>query len=232
MTTKLADESSGSDPLARSAEKMDSLISIVHDLGQGDDFFKLQAEEQEVLGGKGNDTIVGIGRKDLLDGQAGDDKLIAKGNRDLVIGGKGDDILISRGSHDYLIGGKGENIYRLRDRKSAYVFVNSDNNSVENFNPKNHKLIFPRVGEGKIVITDTRKDFYENLADFDNRIVIYKNEVHFRTRNRYKLLTLKEPAAKLNLGNIYSSNNMDTLLHHKWAEDWSNYLDNDLSNLV
>jgi Ca2+-binding RTX toxin-like protein len=56
--------------------------------GENDD---IAADIENVIGGLGNDTIVGNDQRNRLDGGAGDDHLTGGGARDVLIGGNGDD---------------------------------------------------------------------------------------------------------------------------------------------
>ncbi len=73
--------------------------------------------DDELIGGKGNDTLIGdfyeisagaiySGGKDLLDGGKGDDSLDGGEKRDTLLGGKGDDTLIAGNGADSVEGGK------------------------------------------------------------------------------------------------------------------------------
>lgn len=83
----------------------DLTIDLAKGRGQGDDAEgdKLSKIE-EVQAGFGDDTLIGNGAKNLLDGYYGND---------LIKGGGGNDRLIGDGGDDMLIGGSGRNIFEF-----------------------------------------------------------------------------------------------------------------------
>lgn len=60
---------------------------------------------EHVIGGRGNDVLVGDDRANILDGGGGNDILEGRGGRDLLLGGAGADTLYGGGGEDVLIGG-------------------------------------------------------------------------------------------------------------------------------
>jgi hypothetical protein len=60
-----------------------------------------------VSGGSGADRLLGLGRKDLLDGGPGNDVLDGDGGWDTLLGRGGADLLIGRGDPDTIVGGPG-----------------------------------------------------------------------------------------------------------------------------
>ena len=67
-------------------------------LGDGDDTLLGTDGAEAVFGGKGDDSLFGLGGNDLLVGGSGNDRLN---------GGDGDDVLIGLGGRDVLVGGRG-----------------------------------------------------------------------------------------------------------------------------
>ena len=71
-----------------------------------------------IEGTSGNDVIRGSDRrKDFIRGQRGDDKLIGLGKRDILCGGLGDDTMIGGKGRDDLYGEEGDD--RLNGRQGA-----------------------------------------------------------------------------------------------------------------
>jgi Ca2+-binding RTX toxin-like protein len=60
---------------------------------------------QDVLGGAGNDRLIGNAGNNILAGNAGNDTIIAGTGRAILIGGTGADSLTAGGGDDLLIGG-------------------------------------------------------------------------------------------------------------------------------
>ncbi len=90
---------------------------VVVDGGAGDDTIRLDSEALGgqplgvpcvVLGGSGNDTIVGTPGPDRLFGQAGNDVIRGGAGNDLINGGDGNDILYGGFGDDTLQGGTGD----------------------------------------------------------------------------------------------------------------------------
>jgi Ca2+-binding RTX toxin-like protein len=105
-----------------------SLLSSIRVVaGDGNDSVLLDAGVTlacRLLGGSGDDTLVGgdaadvlIGGRglDILTGALGDDHLLGGDGRDLLEGGLGDDILEGMRGFDALTGGGGNDIFRGRD---------------------------------------------------------------------------------------------------------------------
>ncbi|MBI4260640.1 MAG: hypothetical protein HY658_08750 [Actinobacteria bacterium] len=61
-----------------------------------------------VVGGDGDDTLVGTVAADVICGLDGNDTLIGMGGNDILLGGDGMDTLIGGGGHDVLNGGPGD----------------------------------------------------------------------------------------------------------------------------
>lgn len=69
----------------------------------GDTFVSIEV----LLGGSGNDTLLGMGTADLVDGSAGDDQIYGRAGNDTLRGGAGDDMLFGGLGADVLDGGAG-----------------------------------------------------------------------------------------------------------------------------
>jgi cyclophilin family peptidyl-prolyl cis-trans isomerase len=79
------------------------------DLG-GNDLVRIDpdlANDVELYGSSGNDTLIASGGDDILYGGAGDDDLYGRGGRDFLLGGNTGAV---QGSHDLLKGGDGEDM--------------------------------------------------------------------------------------------------------------------------
>ncbi|MGI9434687.1 MAG: putative Ig domain-containing protein, partial [Geminicoccaceae bacterium] len=61
-----------------------------------------------LVGGAGDDVILGLGGADRIDGGAGDDSLSGGRGKDTLIGADGDDVIDGGSSHDTLFGGAGD----------------------------------------------------------------------------------------------------------------------------
>jgi Ca2+-binding RTX toxin-like protein len=60
-----------------------------------------------ILGGGGNDSIIGSRAQDVIDGGDGDDTILAGGGRDAVNGGAGNDSILGGAEQDTILGGDG-----------------------------------------------------------------------------------------------------------------------------
>ncbi|WP_299402357.1 hypothetical protein [Acaryochloris sp. IP29b_bin.148] len=67
----------------------------------------------DFYGEGGNDTLIGAGLGNRLDGGTGNDFLNGRGGNDTLIGGAGDDILLGGLGNDILTGGVGADIFRF-----------------------------------------------------------------------------------------------------------------------
>ncbi|MCP9483310.1 hypothetical protein NNA36_15195 [Shimia sp. CNT1-13L.2] len=77
------------------------------------------SEKDLVLGGNGNDRLMGLGGKDVILGGAGEDALFGGWGKDHLVGGSDNDYLDGGRGIDTLVGGDGDDIY--------FVFVNGTN---------------------------------------------------------------------------------------------------------
>jgi Ca2+-binding RTX toxin-like protein len=68
-------------------------------------------EKQDILGGSGNDSLIGTDEFDFIRGLAGDDTLGGQGGNDTLEGGLGNDYLNGGDGNDQLLGGSGNDIY-------------------------------------------------------------------------------------------------------------------------
>lgn len=91
--------------------------------GEKHSFTAEEAQNLEIKGGKGDDTIVCTGKaanfeflgmkfgaadpKFTLDGGKGRDTIVGSEGNDTIRGGKGDDLLLGAGGHDTMDGGRG-----------------------------------------------------------------------------------------------------------------------------
>lgn len=91
----------------------DDVETIVVDAGAGNDTVVITGNirvDAEILGGDGNDTLIGGKGSDFLSGDAGNDTLIGGNGNDSLSGGDGRDVLIGGNGHDQLSGGAGNDV--------------------------------------------------------------------------------------------------------------------------
>jgi Ca2+-binding RTX toxin-like protein len=83
----------GNDTVDYSGRSEDLTITLDNQANDGatDENDWIQADVENVIGGDGDDTIVGNDQRNRLDGGGGDDHLTGNGARDVLIGGNGDD---------------------------------------------------------------------------------------------------------------------------------------------
>ena len=83
---------------------------------------------ENVLGGIGNDSILGDGLNNVLDGGNGDDTVLSFVGDDSVVGGDGSDSLIGNEGADTLLGGTGSDT--LLGNEQADSLAGGDNNDL------------------------------------------------------------------------------------------------------
>jgi Ca2+-binding RTX toxin-like protein len=83
---------------------------------------------ENVLGGIGNDSILGDGLNNVLDGGNGDDTVLSFVGDDSVVGGDGSDSLIGNEGADTLLGGTGNDT--LLGNEQADSLAGGDNNDL------------------------------------------------------------------------------------------------------
>jgi Ca2+-binding RTX toxin-like protein len=86
-----------------------------------DDHMDIGPDVEQVVGGKGNDLIVGNAFDNVLNGGPGDDTLIGGAGNDVLIGGTGYDHLSGEGGNDTLVARDGERD-RINGGKGFDVF--------------------------------------------------------------------------------------------------------------
>lgn len=103
--------------------KADQVLRIVIDGGGGNDFIRDRVDTlpATLLGGNGDDTILGSGTGDFIHGGAGDDDLEGSNGRDTIVGGSGDDCLVGGSGADLINGSTGNDYARIYDRDSVYA---------------------------------------------------------------------------------------------------------------
>ncbi len=175
--------------VVRALERKDiqSIGSIVYDLGGGDDHYNLRVGDQTIHGGRGNDTLKGFSNSDVLIGNSGKDYLVAKGRRDLLAGGQGDDTLISKGKNNYLIGGSGKDNYLLKKSGSNAVIITNGSGFVYGFNPQSDHLVFANIkGKSELTPAKSRKHFRMLIAAGDDQLIAYKNKIFYKNKRGHK----------------------------------------------
>jgi Ca2+-binding RTX toxin-like protein len=113
----IIDDTSGNDYLIN-AEKTDTLIGgLDNNLFENTLIFQTIKEKGEILiGGSGNDTLVGGVSNDILKGEAGDDTLIGGSGKDYLVGGAGNDTLTGgEGKDTFVLYYSGGGIDNLND---------------------------------------------------------------------------------------------------------------------
>jgi Ca2+-binding RTX toxin-like protein len=88
----------------------------------------VDAAIENVMGGSGNDTLVGDNAANVFTGNAGNDTLTGEGGSDVLLGGDGDDTLAGGAGNDQLDGGAGVNWADYSSSASA-VNVNLSTNT-------------------------------------------------------------------------------------------------------
>ena len=91
----------------------DDVEAIVVDAGAGNDTVVVAGNlriDAELIGGDGNDTLIGAKGRDFLSGDAGNDTLIGNSGHDSLSGGDGNDVLIAGNGRDDLLGGAGDDV--------------------------------------------------------------------------------------------------------------------------
>ena len=76
-------------------------------LGNAGENFEGTGDEEIIIGGTGNDTIVARGGNDEIDGGDGNDEITGSAGDDVIIGGNGDDDITGSRGNDLLSGGAG-----------------------------------------------------------------------------------------------------------------------------
>ncbi|MEH6524265.1 hypothetical protein [Sulfitobacter sp.] len=106
----LIDGGSGSDRVDYSTAWENLMVNISYagaqrvSTGQGKDTF---VSIEGILGGAGNDLLVGSAAADFIDGGAGNDEIYGIGAGDILNGGAGDDLIEGSGGNDTMNGGAG-----------------------------------------------------------------------------------------------------------------------------
>lgn len=84
--------------------------------------------EGMLLGGGGNDTLIGNDGNDILFGGDGDDTLIGGGGNNILYGGAGDDTIIGGAGDDVIIGGMGNDTLTGGGGSNTFVWLFGDQN--------------------------------------------------------------------------------------------------------
>ena len=133
-----------------------------------------------LIGGLGNDKLIGDGQTVEMDGGSGDDTLIGNGNFVEMDGGSGDDTLIGNGKFGFIQGGLGDDTLFTNGK-----FVDMDGGSGNDFiiGGRGDDRIKGGTGidmitggEGKDVFALTKGDGYDTIIDFkdgEDKIIMY-----------------------------------------------------------
>lgn len=76
---------------------------------------------ENFVAGLGDDTVLGNGADNLIEGRTGDDQLLGGGGSDILLGGTGADRLTGHAGRDTLAGGEGDD--RMTGGEAADTFV-------------------------------------------------------------------------------------------------------------
>ena len=86
--------------------------------------FDLDTIDIDVLrGGDGDDTIIGLGGVNHMDGGAGDDTLLGGLGRDTIYGGEGNDEIIGKAGNDLVISGLGDDFIQGNRGDDTFHYI-------------------------------------------------------------------------------------------------------------
>ncbi len=104
------------------------------DAGEGNDYVNMTATiDATILGGSGDDYLIGTPLADLIDGGAGNDTLLGGGGLDTIYGGNGNDLIVGGTGNDRVFGGDGSD---------TFVWNPGDNNDIVEGDTGNDVLQF------------------------------------------------------------------------------------------
>ena len=106
-TSVVVDLDAGVGPGGSEIDRIEGVVG-----GNGDDMLLGDAQANQLSGGASND---------LLSGGAGNDTLLGQAGRDTLLGGVGDDILDGGTGADQMIGGAGNDLYRIDDSNDVVI---------------------------------------------------------------------------------------------------------------
>ncbi|WP_413440655.1 hypothetical protein [Synechococcus sp. MIT S1220] len=202
--------------------------SFVHDLGDGDDYFKVDANEQKVFGGKGDDMLIGQGANELLIGEKGDDTIVTKGRFDLAVGGRGDDLLVAKGKQNYLVGGAGDNVYDLSKSKGkSYVIVRNGNDSIQSFDPEMDKIVFSGVKRDSLKIARNNRDLKSLMDDQKIKIISHNGKIYYKNKRRHSYSVVNVNILgneTLDENSILNRRQFTDKSHQEWVYEMSDYI--------
>lgn len=105
----------------------------------------------DMLGGVGDDVLLGLGGDDHINGGAGDDIILGGAGNDVLAGGDGDDTLLGGAGSNYLYGGAGNDTYIVKSGETNIVVDTDGENSI--IIDSNAKFSFKNLGANKIKIS-------------------------------------------------------------------------------
>lgn len=124
----------------------------------------------EIVGGKGKDTLNGSGGFDLIIGGKGKDKLFGLAGNDTLKGGKGKDILDGGEGNDVLTGGRGKDIFVLAAGEGADTIT--DFNDRKDLIGLSGGLTFAELSfAGNSILVDDTKEILATLTRVDTAIL-------------------------------------------------------------
>ncbi len=109
-------------------------------------------ETIKIVGGAGNDTLVGSGKNDKINGGAGNDYIYGESGNDTIDGQAGNDHIYGRGGNDIIIAGDTS----AEDSGSDFIFIGSsdDNDTIKYFTKGTDTLAVAGTARGKTDLSD------------------------------------------------------------------------------
>ena len=185
------------------------------------------AGADSLYGGSGNDTLSGALGADKLYGQAGNDLLIGGEGNDILDGGEGNDTLIGGAGRDLLLGGSGDDRYQLTSAADKVIIADTQGQNLIKFasdiDPNQLSasvstlsgqtlLTLTLAGVELATITQGYKSFGFEFAD-GTRLTVEDFLLNYRTGS--------------GTGNVYGTDNDDSLLGGQTADSLYGYAGND-----
>ncbi|NJL36572.1 MAG: hypothetical protein HC840_09000 [Leptolyngbyaceae cyanobacterium RM2_2_4] len=121
--------------------------------------------DDDLIGGRGRDRLVGLGGEDDLFGRAGNDILVGGDGEDDLFGGSGNDVLAGGRGEDDLIGGAGRDRLIGGAGRDTFVLQPRGNDVIRDFQDRVdelgisgglefNNLVFQQRGSNTLIIAD------------------------------------------------------------------------------